>query len=164
MKMLMRSVGYILPILAIVVTFTVPEIRKIFGLDGSSKDGIGVSLPTNKIESSESELVVLPGIDVKIVDKESGQRDVKFESYFYEIVRSLKIEKIKIRGKKSVGITRNKTISSEVRAEIELEVNIDDKPFSIPIMYGRGDTKKTAVDHGLYFNKEAVANRMKELK
>ena len=164
MKVSANLIGIVVSIVGILVSLTIPEIRNLVGLGSTIKDST-VNSPSQPLEEP---VILKPtasqGIDIKIIDKITGKRDSKFENYFNEIVIGLGVEAIEMKGEKSVAIIQNKTIPDEVRAEIELGIVVDGKVVSLPIMYGRGDSKNAAVNHGLNFNKNIIVSRIRGIQ
>jgi len=188
------TVGLLLAIIAIVISFTVPEVRVLLGLDEKievetkEKPIEEYDKPIEKQETILKEKPVLsvdekekieknePKIELeeedkkqalrkfKIIDTESGQRDYKFENFFKAIVYELGFNQVTLEGIKSVEISSNKTVSDQLRATLEINVSINSEPLILPIMYGRGDTEKEAINHALSMNKEIIINKIKLLK
>ena len=98
---------------------------------------------------------------VKIYDFHTKKRDPEFEIFFNEIFDSNNFENIYLNGTKEVIITRNKTIKSELRATIQLKLEVNSHPVIFPIIYGRGESKQEAINHALSFNRPIIINILK---
>lgn len=192
------TIGLLLALIAIVISFTVPEVRTLLGLDKKTNEKVEVETkekpikeidkpiekqetiqkenPSSSVGKEEKKEKNEPKIEFekedrkqalkkfKIIDAESGQRDYRFENFFKGIANELGFDQLTLTGIKSVEISPNKTTSEQLRATLEINILINNKPLILPIMYGRGDTEKEAINHALSMNKQIITNKIKLLK
>ena len=158
--------GFFLTLLGIVVSFTTPEIRDFLGLVDKEYGSAAQTPVEGRVPGSKNTAQVKPvePIDVRILDEETGNSNLRLEAFIKGIITDLGYSSAKITGSASVEFTANKTVSGQIRATMILNIKLNNTNLVLPALYGRGDTKKQAINHAFRQNRENIANEIRSHK
>ncbi len=147
------TIGLVLTFIAIIISFTVPEIRFFLGLDEEVKNDIEKietsteevkdnletfteiettpqkeSPPVNNPQKKEPNIIEIKEEKQQlkkfdIFDEESGKKDFKFENYFKEITNDLGYNQIIVNGSKSI-IDVSRNKSVPNQLRVAIDLNI----------------------------------------